>query len=188
MSPSELIRDPVLQLNLLIWMTREQPSVRFRVRPIFHEAGFELRNIDSPFTLPEPVIASAKYKEIPIGEKPSPDLIIHHLSLRKALYIEAKKSSFGPDSTNAKQGRAHLLAVGPACTMAYSPINDVLLGYHLPEEECGEMLECLSKLSHELTSAGLSPGAFGTAGFGTTHESVTYAADPTLAGFFKHRI
>jgi len=185
MNPSELIRDPVLQLNLLIWMTREQPKEYYRVRPLFHEAGFELRNIDTPFALPEPVLAVAKIKEVAIRQTPSPDLLIHNQPLGKALYIEAKKSSFGADSTNANQGRAHLLAVGPACAKSYSPITDVLLSYHLPEDECQEMQACLETLSRELLEAGLAPGPFAMAGFGVSDHSVTYAPDPTTAAFLS---
>lgn len=183
MDPSELIRDPVLQLNLLIWMTREQPKEHYRVRPLFHEAGFELRNIDTPFALPEPLIAAARRKNIPIRQSPCPDLRIYNLAVEREIYIEAKSSSFGADSTTSEQGRAHLLAVGPACMASYSPISHVLLSYHLPEEQCGDMMACLTRLADELRSHDLQPGNFGTSGFGAVGATLTYFPDQPTAGF-----
>lgn len=185
MTPAELIRDPVLQLNLLVWMTREQPQDFYRVRPLFHEAGFELRNIDTEFPLPETVIASAKKEKIPIRKHPCPDLRIYNLAGKKELYIEAKASSFGADSDNSEQGRAHLLAVGPACMASFTPITQVLLSYHLPEDQCGDMLVCLARLAEELCAHNLQPGNFGAAGFGAAGSALTYSPDQQTAGFLN---
>jgi len=180
-----MIRDPVLQLNLLIWMTREQPQEFYRVRPIFHAAGFQLRAIDTPISLPEPVLASASSKNIPIRKNPCPDLRINNIPAQKELYIEAKKTSFGAASTTSEQGRAHLLAVGPACLSAYTPITQVLLSYHLPEEQCGDMQACLANLARELVDCGLQPGRFATAGFGASEKTLTYFPDETTAEFLN---
>lgn len=183
MTLAELTRDPVLQLNLLIWMTREQPKEHYRVRPLFHDAGFELRNIDTEFPLPETVIAAAKSKNIPIRQNPCPDLRIYNLAVQKEIYIEAKASSFGAGSDTSEQGRAHLLAVGPACMASYSPISQVLLSYHLPEEQCGDMLACLADLAEELRGQDLQPGSFGTSGFGAAGAALTYFPDQPTASF-----
>ena len=45
--------DPVLQLNLLLWMAKEQPKDGYRVRPLFHERGFKIIYIEQPFPFPE---------------------------------------------------------------------------------------------------------------------------------------
>lgn len=185
MTPAELIRDPVLQLNLLVWMTREQPQDFYRVRPLFHEAGFELRNIDTEFPLPETVIAAAKSKNIPIRQNPCPDLRIYNLTVQKEIYIEAKASSFGAGSDNSEQGRAHLLAVGPACMASFTPITQVLLSYHLPEEQCEDMLVCLASLAEELRGHDLQPGNFGASGFGAAGTTLTYSPDRATAGFLN---
>ena len=42
MKTEALLRDPVFQLNLLIWMAKEQPANSYRVRPLFFENGFRL--------------------------------------------------------------------------------------------------------------------------------------------------
>ena len=48
-----LVRDPVFQLNILLWMAKEQPAEGYRVRPVFFEHGFKIIYIEQPFPLPE---------------------------------------------------------------------------------------------------------------------------------------
>jgi hypothetical protein len=125
MKLDEIVADPVLQLNLLLWMTREQPEESYRVRPIFFKAGFDLWDIDATFTLPEAVIAQIQNKNLPVKVNLSPDLRLRNTSQSKALYIEAKKSSFTPESSNSEQARAHLLAAGPLAIENYKPITEL---------------------------------------------------------------
>ena len=47
MKAEALLCDPGFQLNLLLWMTREQPDNAYLVRPLFRELGFDLLYIDS---------------------------------------------------------------------------------------------------------------------------------------------
>jgi hypothetical protein len=42
MNHDSLIRDPLVQLNLLLWMAKEQPHHAFVVRPLYQELGFRL--------------------------------------------------------------------------------------------------------------------------------------------------
>jgi hypothetical protein len=166
-------------------MTSEQPEVHYRVRPLFHNAGFELRSIDTPLTLPETVIAVIRDKNLPIRVNPESDLRIISTMEGKELYIEAKKASFGIDSSNCEQARAHLLAVGPAAAYHFKPITNVLLSYHLPSDQCAEMRTCLTGLTEELKTHGLLPGASATCGFGTDGANICYHPDEATATFLK---
>jgi hypothetical protein len=52
MNHDSLIRDPLVQLNLLLWMAKEQPHEAFVVRPLYQELGFRLIYIEHPFKFP----------------------------------------------------------------------------------------------------------------------------------------
>ena len=52
MNPNDAIHDPVFQLNLLVWMAKDQPAEGFRVRPVFSKYGFQLHYIEQPFPFP----------------------------------------------------------------------------------------------------------------------------------------
>jgi hypothetical protein len=174
MKLDEIVADPVLQLNLLLWMTREQPEESYRVRPIFFKAGFDLWDIDATFTLPEAVIAQIQNKNLPVKVNPSPDLRLRNTSQSKALYIEAKKSSFTPESSNSEQARAHLLAAGPLAIENYKPITEIVLAYHTPEDQRAGMDTCLDKLSNELLENGLKTARFSSCGFKVQENSIQY--------------
>ena len=80
MSPNEAIRDPVFQLNLLVWMAKDQPHAGYRVRPFFSEHGFELHYIEQPFPFPtiarSQIESVAQARELEINLNPEPELTI----------------------------------------------------------------------------------------------------------------
>lgn len=185
MQPDEIIRDPVFQLNLLLWMTREQPEDGYRVRPVFHKAGFGIRGIDTPIALPQAVITQVEGTKLKVLYNPEPDLRLINKPPTKELYIEAKKGSFGPESSNSEQARAHLLAAGPMSAELYTPVSEVVLAYHLPEDQRAGMDDCLKKLSTELNGHGLGTAPYSTCAFKASANSIEYVpgdAASTLLG------
>jgi hypothetical protein len=172
-----LIRDPVFQLNILLWMAKEQPSDNYRVRPLFFELGFKIIYIEQPFPFPEEMSRRATASGLVISEAPEPELILKGENDEQALYFEAKANSFGPDSSNAKQARGHLLATGPPFQEVLAPLMSCLLCYVVPEENCSLMQQCLADLAAELSAKELEPGLFSCHGLMVSTNQLIYTWD-----------
>lgn len=177
MKADVLIRDPVFQLNMLLWMAKEQPPGDYRVLPLFFELGFKIIYIEQPFPFPEETSRRAAGSGLVISEAPEPELILGGENDEKALYFEAKANSFGPDSSNAKQARGHLLATGPPFQEVLAPLMSCLLCYVVPEENCPLMRQCLADLSSELSANELEPGLFSCHGLMVSTNQLIYVWD-----------
>lgn len=180
MKPETLLGDPVFQLNLLLWMAMEQPDEGYRVRPLFHKWGFELLFIEQPFQFPVPLAAAIRGADPKISANPEPEMVLGRERDRKALYFEAKKSSFWVDSSNADQARGHLLAAGAAFAEVYTPLEKCLLCYVLPEDKRTKMAECLEELAGALTEEGMSPGPHSVHGLAVRETDIVYSWDPSF--------
>lgn len=176
MKTEALLRDPGFQLNLLLWMTRQQPATGYVVRPLFHELGFRLVYIESPFPLPEETVAAVEASGLGTSIAPEPDVILQHQSDRKALYVEAKAHSFTPESSNARQARGHLLATA-AFPEVMAPGFQCLLCYLVPEADRTGMDATLSALATELRNAAFVPGAHSVHGLSLEGSDLRYAWD-----------
>jgi hypothetical protein len=180
MSTDALLRDPGFQLNLLLWMTREQPANAYLVRPLFQELGFDLLYIENPFPLPEETARSAKATGLDISESPEPDVLLRRNSDQKALYIEAKAHSFSSASSDSRQARGHLLAAGPAFTEVMKPLENCLLCYVVPHEDGPQMGVCLANLADELRRSELKPGLHSIHGLKLNGADVQYVWDSSF--------
>jgi len=177
MKTEALLRDPVFQLNLLLWMAKEQPSNDCRVRPLFYDWGFEIIYIEQPFAFPEEAVRAMKDSALDISIPPEPELILGRKSDNKALYFEAKANSFGIASTNSRQARAHLIASGPVFGEVLSPLNACLLCYVVPGGARELMFQCLTALADELQNKGLKPGPFSCHGLTVNEKRIVYSWD-----------
>jgi hypothetical protein len=185
MSLKGIVADPVFQLNLLVWMTKDQPNGQCRVHPLFSRHGFELHYIEQPFPFPPELhdkIENASRKHaMPVKLHPEPELTIQRSSDGRAVYFEAKSQGFSSASSNAAQARGHLLACGPAFAEVYRPLTSALLDYVVPEEDTVGMRDCLRTLSTELRSeAGLEPGEFAADGLSLNGTNLLYHLDSPL--------
>lgn len=132
--------------------------------------------IENPFPFPVPVQQQLKDIE-DIGKAPNADVIVANSERQSAFYIEAKKDSFGTESSTCRQARAHLIAAGPVFAEVYAPIKNCRLVYALPEK-CRSLMEpTLSALSTDVAGRGFIPGAFSVHGFGVENGYVTYTLD-----------
>lgn len=181
MKPEEWIRDPVFQLNLLLWMSLDQPDEAFLVYPLFARHGFELRFIEQPFAFPIATIASIENAEKAgqpkISRCPEPELILKRDLDQSALYFEAKKSSFSSNSSTCVQARGHLLATGPVFADVLAPLKSATLTYVLPADQGALMRVCLSELTAQLQQSGFSSGTFSVAGLAVENETMNYRLD-----------
>jgi hypothetical protein len=177
MSAETLLRDPGFQLNLLLWMTREQPKNAYLVRPLFHELGFALVYIENPFPLPEETIRAVEASGLDICVSPEPDVLLGRETDKKGLYIEAKSDSFSPASSNARQARGHLLAAGPAFAEVMKPLVGCLLCYVVPDPDRPQMDTCLANLADGLRRSRLISGQHSVHGLRLNGTDVLYTWD-----------
>ena len=181
MKPEEAIRDPVFQLNLLVWMAKEQPAQGFRVRPLFHEHGFQLHYIEQPFPFsPEvrnAIETVAESQSWEVNLTPEPELTIQRPDDQTAVYFEAKAQGFTSSSSNVKQARGHLLACGSAFYEAYKPLKAALLDYVVPNGDTEMMNQCLTELRGALAQQSLQPGPFAVNGLSFRDGSLHYHLD-----------
>lgn len=181
MNAEALLRDPGFQLNLLLWMTREQPEDDYLVYPLWQILGFALVYIENPFPLPEETIRSANASGLEISAKPEPDVLLQRDSDKKALYIEAKAGSFSAASSNAVQARGHLLAAGPAFAEVMRPLEQCLLCYLVPDTDSTQMRACLTSLSDQLRGRNLEPGPYSIHGLRMNGTNLRYTWDSTFS-------
>jgi len=179
----DLVRDPTFQLNILLWMAKEQPTEGYRVRPVFFEHGFKTIYIQQPFPLPEETSKAARESSLNISLAPEPELILARTRNGKALYFEAKVDSFSPDSSNSKQARGHLLATGPAFGEVLAPLTSSLLCYVVPDDKRTLMFDSLSDLAVELSGQGLEPGSFSCHGLRIADHELIYVWDSVFKDY-----
>jgi hypothetical protein len=177
MKTEAVLRDPVFQLNLLIWMAKEQPANGYRVRPFFFENGFRLVYIEQPFAFPDATARAIESSTLAITKAPEPETILGRAADQKALFFEAKANSFSPESSNSGQARGHLLACGPAFAETLNPLKQALLCYVVPQDRCDLMRNCLDLLATELRSATLAPGVHSIHGLGVSGQDLIYSWD-----------
>ncbi len=183
MKTEMLLKDPVFQLNLLVWMAKEQPREKYRVRPFFCEIGFSIIYIKHPFPFPEKIAKQILSSSLPITHQPEPELMLGRQRDGKALCLEAKANSFGVQSDNCKQARGHLLASGPVFGEVFSPLSDCMLCYVLPEDKRRPMSECLASLSTELEKHKFSPGQYCTHGLSVDGTTLMYSWDTSFSNY-----
>ncbi len=175
-----LIRDPVFQLNLLLWMAKDQPHEQFRVRPLFREYGFSPMVIEQPFQFPVEVFIRIERSTLDISKQPEPELILGGAG-NKAMYFECKAHSFGADSSNSRQARGHLVAAGGAFAEVFRPLENCLLSYVVPDSDREGMRLCLSDLRRQLADASFSPGRFSVQGLKVDGANIVYTWDRELS-------
>jgi hypothetical protein len=172
-----LLKDPIFQLNLLLWMAKEQQRDNYRVYPLFYTLKFKIIYIEQPFAFPEETAKLIKNSRLDISTSPEPDLILGRERDKKALYFEAKANSFGASSPSSKQARGHLLACGPVFGEVLSPLKSSLLCYLVPEDRRCLMSECLTTLTKEINDIGLKPGQFSSHGLSCKGKQIVYSWD-----------
>ncbi|MBN1426668.1 hypothetical protein JXA88_19145 [Candidatus Fermentibacteria bacterium] len=167
LTPHEMIRDPVFQLNAMIWLA--QPCREMKsITPIFHDAGFAIYAVEPLLPIPPEVRLQADEAGVSIQQGVCPELVLHSKAERKFLYIECKASSFGAESSTSNQARGLLICAGPraADILALDPsqISGSMVCYCLPEEHREALCDTLTSLTEELEGAGIGTGpssAFG---------------------------
>lgn len=166
--PSELIADPLYQVNLIIWML--QPSTGTPVNCILHAAGYKLRDIEPPLPLPLELANKLQEDGIRFANPVSPDLLVES-SAKEFVPIECKRTMFGSQpqegqgDSQIRQARSLLLQTPPvladALGLQHSDIRSTHILYVSRDDPSKPQTAGLSELSSELQSSGYRTAPFG---------------------------
>lgn len=169
MSPNEdICRDPLFQLNLILWLSLPSPSNR-PVRPILHEAGFSVYSIDPLLSLvPEQRILT-KEKSIKCQDNARPDVVLQRKDGAQTFILaECKKASFGTGSSTAEQARTLML-------INEGTFKDVMgldrhakvessTVYFVPEDQTNLLLATIKEMGDEFDKGNIPHGQAHVAG------------------------
>jgi len=148
---------PLFQLNLMIWLSFPMRAGKYH--PVFRANGYELYSIAPPIPLSIFVVARAGAADPPLDmvTRPAPELVLRHGAGRRLLTLECKASSFGPDTTQARQAMGLISSSGPHLSGIFgleAPDGwtaDVLFAVSHPQQT--DMDSCLEVLTQRLQDA-----------------------------------
>ncbi len=154
-------QNPLFQLNLMIWLSFPMRAGKYY--PVFRTNGYELYRIASPIPLSIAVVARATTAVPPLDMvgRPSPELVLRKEDGWRLLTVECKTSSFGPDTTQARQAMGLISSSGPHISSAFGLDNperwaaDMLFAVTHPQQ--ADMESCLEVLSRRLEEARIEP-------------------------------
>jgi len=169
---SELIKDPLFQLNLAIWLALPQPIGKGFVYPLFHKSGLSVYLIGRLLSLPPSTkLKIAEESDFQDGAKP--DIILEKDSADRICLLECKASSFAEDYKAARQARALLLIVGPILSevlgLQIGAHKEGILCYLTGWDQTESLEQTLMTLNNKImTKTNLITGDFGCFGLKPT--------------------
>lgn len=191
---TELISDPLFQLNAVLWLAQPLPE-QAEITPLLYNNGFQVLAIGLQLTLPPSILLKVAKTNLAINDSAHPDVIISREQDGKFAFIECKKNSFGADSSTAAQARTLLIAAdGPAAeilALQPSQVSRVVLEYLMPEEKRAAQAETNKILAVELKESGLLSGEAQFLGLRMTSKSLDLVVgdnnDPFGLGIGSHQ-
>lgn len=111
MTPEALIKDPLFQLNLILFLSMPVPDDA-EIEPVLLKAGYSLLYIERPITVPPLSRAQLLDKGYQVNGQVCPEILLEHAPSYSFLVVECKTASFGPNSTTARQARGYLTLNG----------------------------------------------------------------------------
>ena len=186
--PTELVEDPLFQLNVLLWLTQPLP-VDNEITPIFHRQGFIVYAISPLLTVPLDMRLAAQQAQIAVQDSFRPDAVLAHEPDRKFAFIECKKSSFGVASSTAQQALAILLAAGERASeplgLGAADVKESVVGYLLPTEQGTTLYQTLSQLTETLSSHQMRAARFTILALQADANDLSMIIDDAGAAFFS---
>lgn len=167
-APETLIKDPVFQLNLVLWLVQPAPEGA-PTSPVLRNAGYHVMAVSRRLH-PPPDMRGKLAAVAGSGDAPAPDVLLAHAgqpSDPTILVIECKASGFSANSSTAKQARK-LLAVGADVSaplgLATGQPRPGHLTYLTVLNEQHRLRETLASLAEEVAAADLPVAAKGVLG------------------------
>jgi hypothetical protein len=190
MSPTktDLVSDPLFQLNILLWLTQPLPEGSTIV-PLLYQRGFSVYAIAPALGVPLDVVLAAQAAQVRIQPNGRPDVVLTHEQERRFAFTECKASSFGPAVEAAEQARAFLLMAGARAAdvlgLDASQVRDSILGYAVPEAQKPALQPTLTALTEELSGHGLPAGRSTVLGLHADGQTLTVSFDAAGSAFFS---
>ena len=185
--PNELIRDPLFQLNALLWLAQPLPK-KCEINPLLYHKGFTVYAVAPPLPVPLELRLMAQEAQIEMQASVTPDVVLAHKGARKFAFAECKANSFGPTSSAAEQAQSLLVVAGPRAAdvlgLAPGRVADSLLAFMTPQTEQGPLAKTLASLYKELNAAQIPAGKFSVLGLVLTEREVSIAIDDQASAFF----
>ena len=184
----ELIRDPIFQLNVLLWLAQPLPSGD-AITPLLHSRGFDVYALALRLSLPPDLLLVMRNGgfEVQVGVRP--DVILAKESSGKFAITECKGSSFGSRSSTAHQARTLLALAGPRCheVLGLQPqaVRESTLTYLLPSSQRPAMRATISELLAAFRMHGLAVGEALLLGLAIADEALGLEVDDAAAQFFE---
>ena len=156
----ELIRDPLFQQNVVFWMAQE--STGDVITPLLHSRGFGIFAVGRRLSLTAPTRSALAATAMAANYAAAPDVLLLRVVDGRLLVVECKRSSFGTDSSTARQARAMILVCGSdtadAVGLSSTEFGAALLGYLVPDGQADPLAATLTILEDEMRNSSLVPG------------------------------
>lgn len=184
---TELIKDPLFQLNALLWLAQPVTEVS-EITPLLYKKGFTVYAIAPRLAPPPDQLLVAQEAHISMQQSTRPDVVLTREHDRRFAFAECKASSFGPTSSTSDQARALLVVAGPRAAevlgLASGQVSASLLVFLIPKND-GELLaQTLSALVKELDGNGLPAGHFSVLGLSLSATDLSIVIDDLGSKFF----
>lgn len=191
MTPENLVRDPLYQINLILWMMT--PATDVEIEPVFHRAGFDVFQIEGELRLPLKLAADLKQKNIEASSAVVPDLLLRGKQ-KEYLIIECKAALFGPgDGGPQRQARALLLQTPDVMTESLSLQGGAIARTHLlyltAHDPRHDQITALATLDEELRAVGAATAPVGLLALKVASDTIVIdatALPPSLQTYAKN--
>jgi len=184
--PNELLKDPLFQLNAVLWLTQPLPGGS-EITPLLYNQGFTVYAIAPLLGPPLDLRLAAQEAGISMQERVRPDAVLAHESDRKFAFTECKASSSVLTSSTA-QARSLLVVAGPRAAevlgLASGQVSASLLGLVIPESDREPVTQTLVSFSKELDENRLPAGRFSVLGFVLTDTDISIVINDLGSAFF----
>lgn len=184
----ELIRDPLFQLNAVLWMAQPLPT-GIQIEPLLYRRGFGIWSIAPPLAPPPDIRLRAQERSVRLEPSVRPDVVLANTVTGRFAVTECKKSSFAPESSTAEQARSLLILAGPRCHEVLGitkiAVSGSIAAFLMPQDQTPMMSPTLGALGNELDIAGLAAGASCLLGLCVLPEGIALVSDKDAAAFFS---
>jgi len=182
-TPSELIRDPLFQLNTLLWLTQSLPT-GICWKPLFRRADFQVYAIAPMLAPPPDVLLAVKESQLAFQERCRPDIVLYRARDSCFVLVECKGGSFGTASTAAEQARTFLIVSGSrlheSLGLPESDVGKCLASYLVAEDDMPRMKKTLTELFDEIKTWRIAPGEVELLGLRLGPNSLSLVVGHTL--------
>jgi hypothetical protein len=174
---NKICKDPLFQINLVIWLAQPLPeNNNLNIYPIFYKSDLNIYSIGPKLALPPDIILTIQGK-IEFQNGARPDILLEAKKIKKLCFIECKSSSFGKNSSTAKQARTILIISGPIISevLALSTIEKVkgITCFLTPSNQTELLKNTLQEIEYEINIYNLEIGDYDCFGLKTNESTIS---------------